>query len=120
MTAATIVEGTMPKLMQHLTQTLKHDDLPILLFLFFHATSEEVEPILEISLVTDTHTLCVECGFREVTVVVLVICFQICVSIRGDAPFDVEVTNETGILLEWIIAIAEVSVDEQTVVEESS
>ena len=69
------------------------------------------------ALITNTNALSIECGLGEIAVVRFVVCLQIGVSTFTDAPFDVEVADERGVLCYGVVSVAEVSVDKQSVIE---
>ena len=90
------------------------------MFLFFHFPTEEFAPCIEVALIGDADALCVEGGLCEVAVVGLVVGLDIGVAIRCESPLDIEVADEVGVVCQGIVAITEITVDEQTVVEQSA
>ena len=75
------------------------------------------EQTLELALEDQTDALCVERSLGEIAVVGLVVALY--ADVVGKEISDVEVADEVG-GIHRVLAIAEVSVDEQAVVEETS
>ena len=80
---------------------------------------EEFLPVTEVPLEEQADALCGEGGLGEVAVVGLVVALQADVAGGGEEPLDVEVAHEVGVG-ELVVAVAEVAVDEEAVVQEAS
>ena len=81
---------------------------------------EEVVPAAEVFLHDDTDALGVERGAGEVSVVGLVVDLEGEVAVREEEVTDVEVANEGGAGCGGVVTIAELAVDEQSVVKQSA
>src|SRR5574344_2343365 len=81
---------------------------------------EQVTEAIEILFHDEANTLCVQTGLREVTVIRLIINFDGEITVRIEQIPHVEVSNEGCAGRLCIIPITKLSIDEQTVVEQSS
>ena len=66
-----------------------------------------------------TDALCGECCSREIAVVGLIICFKAYITAFVQYPLYVEVSDE-AVIGNRVVAVAEITVDEQSVIEQSS
>ena len=88
-----------------------------LLFLF--SPKEQVGEPCEVFLHDDSKSLCVQTVAREVAVVCLVVYIDSKIAVREQQIFQVEVADEAGCGIR-VVAVAELSVEEQSVVEHTS
>ena len=71
--------------------------------------------------ITESDTLCIECGFSKIAVVCLVVCPQIGITVSlAQTPTHFEVADEGTGIGEGIVTISEITIYEQSVVEESA
>ena len=94
--------------------------LLLLFFCFFLSTSENITQSVEVFLQNQTYTLSCQRVTCEVTVVGLVIDAEGDVSAREEEVADVEVADDRRLVLRHVVAVAELSVEEEAVVEHAS
>ena len=91
----------------------------LVLFTGFGCLSEEILPRIEILFHNQTDALRVQTVLGEIAVVGLIVYFDGKIAAWEEQVANVEVANKAGSGI-GIVAIAELSVDEQSVVEQSS
>ena len=90
-----------------------------LLIFLAHQPIEKVCPFVEVLFINETDTLGGQGGLGEIAVVGLVISTQTEFSVLGKQPDSFKVSDKIGVC-QHVLAITEVTVDEQSVVQQTN
>ena len=82
--------------------------------------SEHIPPTVEVPFHGDADALGRQGGFGEVAVVGLAVGFQTHVPVSCQQPLQVEISDEVSVRGGLVVAVTEIAIDEQAVVEQAS
>ena len=89
----------------------------LVFFCFFLPVSEDVAELVEVFFENESYSLCCQRVTCEISVVGLVVDAEGYVSVWRQEVADVEVADEGRLVFRYVVAVAELPVEEEAVIE---